>query len=132
MLPDAPQAFYFADGMYHVVSRHPSLRMLNDSRSAGFIISTLICQVCIVRPSCSSTLSFTQSVLTPDMDFCKTHPLPLVASIQLTPSLDQVFKHVPPGSSQFHVYSVVEACQSLLNRVRMEMAENPDVKRMSL
>ena len=119
--------------MYHVVSRHPALRMKNDSRSAGFAISTLTCQACIVRPSCSNTLSLNQRdlVLTPDMDFCETHPLPLIASIQLTPSLDQIFKHVPPASSQFHVYSVAEARQSVLNSVRMELAEIPDVKRMS-
>ena len=134
MLTDAPQAFYLADGMYHVVLRHPALRMKNDSLSAGFTIRTLTCQACIVRPSCSSTLSFSQGdlVLTPDMDFCETHPLPLIASIQLTPSLDQVFKHVPPASSQFHVYSVAEARQSVLNSVPMELAEIPDVKRVSL
>ena len=119
--------------MYHVVSRHPALRMKNVSRSAGFTISNLTCQACIVRPSCSITLSFNQGdlVLTPDMDFCETHPLPLMASIQLTPSLDQVFKHVPPASSQFHVCSVAEARQSVLISVRMELAEIPDVKRMS-
>ena len=133
LLPDAPQAFYLADGMYHVVSRHPGLRVKNDSRSPGFTISTLTCQACIVRPSCSSTLSFNQGdlVLTPDLDFCETHALPLVASIQLTPSRDQVCKHVPPASSQFHVYSVAEARQSVLNSVRMELAEVSDVKRMS-
>ena len=132
-LPDAPQAFYLADGLYHVVSPHTALRMKNDSRSAGFTISTLTCQACIVRPSCSSTLSFNQEdlALTPDMDFCETHPLPLIASIQLTPSLDQVFKHVPPAFSQFHVYSVAEARHSVLNSVRMELAEFLDVKRMS-
>ena len=133
LLLDAPQAFYLADGMYHVVSRHPALRMKNDSRSAGFSISTLTCPACIVRPSCSSTLSFNHGdlVLTPDMDFCETHSLPLIASIQLTPSLDQVFKHVPSASSQFHVYSVAEARQSVFNSDRMELAEIPDVKRMS-
>ena len=132
LLPDAPQAFYLADGMYLVVSRHRALRMKKDSRSPGFTISTLTCQACIVRPSCSSTLSFNQGdlVLTPDMDFCGT-PLPLIASIQLTPSLDQVFKHVQPASSQFHVFSVAEARQSLLSSVRMELAEILDVKRMS-
>ena len=104
LLPDAPQAFYLADGMYHVVSSHPALRMKNDSRSAGFTISTLTCQACIVRPSCSSPLFFNQGdlVLTPDMDFCETHPFPLIASIQLTPSFDQFFKYVLPASSQFH------------------------------
>ena len=133
LLPDAPRAFYLADGMYHVVSRHPALRMKNDSRSAGFTISTLTCQACIVRPSCSSTLFFNQkgSCSTPGMNCCETHPLPLIASIQLTPSLDQVFKHVPPACSQFHVYSVAEARQSVLNSVRMELAEVPGVKRMS-
>ena len=131
--PDAPQAVYLADGMYHVVSRHPALRMKKDSRSAGFTVSTLTYQACIVRPSCSSTLSFKEGdhVLTPDMDFCETHPLPLIASIQLTPSLDQVFKHVPPASRQFHVYSVAEGRHSVLNSVRMELAETPEVKRMS-
>ena len=134
LLSDAPQAFHLADVMYHKVSRHPALRMKNDSRSAGFTISTLTCQACIVRRSCSKTLSFNQGdlVLTPDMDFCETHPLPLIASVQLTSSLDQVFKHVPPASSQFHVYSVDEACQSVLNSVRIELAEIPDAKRMSL
>ena len=130
LLPDAPQGFYLADGMYHVVSRHSALRMKNDSRSAGFTISTLTCQAFVVRLSCSSTLSFNQGdlVLTPDMNFCETHPLPLIASIQL----DQVIKHVPPATSQFHVYLVAEARQSVLNSVRMELAEIPDVKRMSL
>ena len=133
MLPDAPQAFYLADGMYHVVSRHPALHMKTDSRSAGFTISTLTCQACIFRPSFSSTLSFNQGdlVLTPDTDFCETHPLPLIAPLQLTPSLDQVFKNVPPASSQFHVYSVTGARQSVFNSVRMELAAIPDVKRMS-
>ena len=41
MLPDAPQAFYLVDGMYHVVSRHPALCMKNHSRSARFTISNL-------------------------------------------------------------------------------------------
>ena len=66
------------------------------------------------------------------MEFCETHPLPLIASIQLTPSLDRILKHVPPASSQFLVYSAAEARQSVLNRVGMELAEIPDVKRMSL
>ena len=65
------------------------------------------------------------------MDFCETPPLPLIASIKLTPSLEQVIEHVPSASSQFHVYSVTEARHSVLNSVRMELAEIPDVKRMS-
>ena len=132
-LPDAPQAFHLEDGMYHVVSRHPALRMKNDSRLAGCSISTFTYQACIVRPSCSSTLSFYQGdlVLTPDMDFCENHQLPFIASILLTPFLDQVFKHVPPAASQFHVYLVVKALQSVLNSARMDSVELLDVKCMS-
>ena len=79
LLPDAPRASYLADGMYHVVSCLPTLRMKKDSRSARFTTSTLTCQACIVRPSCSSTLSFIQGdlVLTPDMDFVKLIRCPL-------------------------------------------------------
>ena len=87
LLPDAPQAFYLADGLYHVISRNPNIQMKNDSRLAGFSISTLSCQACLIRPSCTSTLSFNQGdlVLSPDMDFCESKPEPLVASIELTP-----------------------------------------------
>ena len=133
LLPDAPQAFHLADGMYHVISRHSSLHMKNDSRTAGLSVQTLSCHACIIRPSCTSTLSFNQGdlVLTPDMDYCESQPQPLIASIQLTPSLDQVFRHVPQASSRFHVYSIAEARQSVLNSVRMELAELPDVQRMS-
>ena len=80
-----PTAFYLTDGMYCVVSRHPALRMENDSRSAGITISTLICQACIFRSICSSMRSLNQDdqVLTPDMDFCEAHPLPFVASLDV-------------------------------------------------
>ena len=130
LLPDAPQAFYLADGLYHVISRNPNIQMKNDSRLAGYSISTLSC---LIRPSCTSTLSFNQGdlVLSPDMDFCESKPEPLVASIELTPSLAQVFKHVPQIAHKFHAYSVAEARQSVLSSVRLELAELPDVKRMS-
>ena len=120
--------------MYHVVFRHPSLRMKNDSRFAGFTIITLTCQACGIRPSCRSALSFNQGdlVFAPDMDSCETNPLPVITSIQLIHSLDHVFKHVPPAYSQFHVYCVAEAHQSVLNSVRIELADIPDVKPMSL
>ena len=97
--------------MYHVVSRHPALSMKNDSRSDGFASSTITCEACIVRPSCSSTPSFNQGdlVLIPNMDFCETHPLPLIASIQLNTSIDKIFRRAPPASSQFHVYSIAQA-----------------------
>ena len=123
-LLDVPQTFSLADSKYHAIWRHPALRLKNDSRLAGFTIRTLTCHSCIVRRSCSSTLSFNQRdlVLIPDTDFSETHPLVLIASIELTPSLDQVFKHIPPASSHFHVYSVADVRQYFLNSVRMELA----------
>ena len=133
LLPDAPQAFYLADGMYHIISRDPNIQMKNDSGAAGFSISSLSCRACLVRPSCSSKLSFNQGdlELVPDMDFCKNNPEPLLATIELTPSLDQIFKQVPNATHKFHTYSIAEARQSVLSTVRLELAELPNVKRMS-
>ena len=134
LLPDAPQAFYLADGMYHVISRSPTLKFKNDSQIDGLSISTITCQACVIRPSCSSTLSFNQGelVLHPDMDFCETQPEPFLAAIELTPSLNQVFAHIPPlGSAEFQAYSTGEARQSVLGSLRMELAELPDVQHMS-
>ena len=118
LLLDASQAFYLADGMYHVVSRHPVKRMKSDSPLAGFSSTTLTCQDCIVRTGCSSTF-FHQGdlALKPDLDFFKTHLLPLIAAIQLAPSLDYVFRQDPSASRQFHVYTVAEARPSVLNCV---------------
>ena len=132
LLPDAPQAFYLADGLYHIISRDPHIQMKNDSGS-DFSISTLSCKACLIRPSCSSTLSFNQGdlELRPDLDFCKTKPEPFLAKIQLTPSLDQIFQHVPRTTSTFHTYSVTEARHSVLSSVRLELAEPPNVKTMS-
>ena len=131
LLPDAPQAFYLADGLYHVISRDPFLRIKNDSCQHGVSISTIHCHACVIRPSCSSVLSLNQGdlVLTPDMDFCESNPDPFYATVALTPSLD--FRHVPTVNHLFPVYSVGEARQFILNSVRMELAELPDVQPMS-
>ena len=131
LLPNAPQAFYLADGMYHIVSRDPNIQMKNNSGAAGFSISSLSCQAGLVCPSCSSKLSFNQGELVPDMDFCKNNPEPLLATIELTPSLDQIFKQLPNATHKFHTYSIVEARQSVLSTVRLELVELPNVKRMS-
>ena len=133
LLPDAPQAFYLADGMYHIISRDPNLQMKNDSGAAGFAISSFSCQAFLVRPSWSSELSFNQGdlELVPDMDFCKKNPEPLLATIELTPSLGQIFNQVPNATHKFHTYSIAEARQSALNTVRLELGELPNVKRMS-
>ena len=110
-LPDAAQAFYLADGMYHIISRDPNIQMKNDSGAAGFAIRTLSGKACLVRSSCKSKLSSNQGdlKLVPDMDFCKNNPEPLLATIEITPSFDQFFKQVPNDRHKFHTYSVAEA-----------------------
>ena len=132
LLPDAAQAFYLANGLYHFIFRDPHIQMKNDSGS-DFSISTLSCKVCLIRPSCSSTLSFTQSdlELRTDLDFCKTILEPFLAKIQLTPSLDQMFQHVPRATSSFHTYSVTEVRHSVRSSVRLELSELPNGKTMS-
>ena len=81
-----------------------------------------MCQACLMRPSCTSTLSFNQGdlVLSPDIDFCETNPELFVATVALTPSLERVFKHVPQTSNVFNIYSLGEARQSILGSVQME------------
>ena len=133
-LPDAPQAFYLAEGLYHVISREPLLHMKNASDIHGVSVSMIPCQACILRPSCHSTLTLNQGdlVLEPDMDYCSTSPEPFFATIELIPSLEQVFKHVPHSNHVFLAYSLGEARHSVLSSVRMELAELPDVRRMSV
>ena len=131
-LSDAPQAFYLADGMYLIISRDPSSQMENDG-AAGFSISTFSCQACLVRPSCKSKLSFNQGdlKLVLDMAFGKNNPEPLLVTIELTPSVDQIFKQVHNAAHKFHTYSIAEARQSVLCTVLLELVEIPNVKCMS-
>ena len=134
LLPDAPQAFYLAEGLYQIISREPLLHMKNASDIHGASVSMIPCQACILRPSCHSTLTLNQGdlVLEPDMDYCSTSPEPFFTTIELIPSLEQVFKHVPQSNHVFHAYSLGEARHSVLNSVRMELAELPDVRRKSV
>ena len=115
------------------VSRHPVFRRKSDRSLSGFTFSTLTGQAFIVQPGCSKNLSLSHGdlVLTPNIDFCETHPLLFIAPIHLTPSFDQVFKHVPPSSSQFHVHIVGKARRSVMNSFRIELAEFSGVKLIS-
>ena len=65
------------------------------------------------------------------MDFSETNTELFVATVALTPSLEHVFKHVPQTSNVFNVYSLGEARQSIIDSMQMELAELPDVHRMS-
>ena len=134
LLPDAPQTFYLADGVYHIISRTAQLQIKNDSQTHGISISSIQCQACGMRPCCNSIISFNQGdlVLHPDMDFCETQPEPFLASIDLTPSLRSVCSHVPDiGSTEVQAYSTGEARQYVLGSLRMELAELPGVQHMS-
>ena len=132
-LPDAPQAYILANGMYHIISRYPNIQTKNDSGAAALYIWTLSCQACLVRPSCTSKLSINQGELelVPDMDFCKNNRERLLATIEITPSLDQIFKQGPNSTHKFHTYSIAEARRSVLSTVRLHLVKLPKVKPMS-
>ena len=96
LLPDAPQVFYLAGILYHFISREPLPHMKNAIDIHGVSVSVIPCQACILRPSCHSTLTLNQGdlVLEPDMDYRSTSPERFFATIELIPSLEQVYKHV--------------------------------------
>ena len=100
LLPDAPQFFYLAERLYHVISREPLFHMKNASDIHGVSVLMIPCQACILRPSCHSTITLNQGdlVVKPDMNYCSTSPEPSFATIELIPSLEQVFKHNPQSN----------------------------------
>ena len=132
LLPEAPQATYLSNGVYHLISRYPTIDIKNDSRSNGLSLSTIDCQACVLRPSCESTLYINQGdlVLSTDMDACKTTPEPYIATIKLAPPLNQVFQNVPFDRLNFPSYSIGAAWKSILESVQLELTEIPDVRRM--
>ena len=97
LLPEAPEASYLADSLYHVISRTARLQVKNDTDGLPVSISTVLCQAFLIRPNCWSTLTFNRGdlVLTPDMNFCETRPEPFVASVKVTPSLAAVSYLMP-------------------------------------
>ena len=72
--PDIPKVFYFAEGMYPVISREPLFHLENASHISDVSVSMIPCQACILRPSCHSTQTFNHVhlVLEPHMDYCST------------------------------------------------------------
>ncbi len=134
LLPDAPQAYYLADGIYHVISRNPTIQMKNDSHTHGVSINTLDCNACLIRPDCGSTITLNHGdlVLFPDMDICETRPDPFVASVKLTPALDNVFQALPAPSTTFNMYSYGAARESILHGVQRELAASPNIKQIDI
>ena len=110
------------------------LQTINDSQTHGLSIASIQSQACVMRPSCNSVISFNQGdlVLHPDTDFCELQSEPFLASIDLTPSLQSVFSHLPAiRATEFQAYSTGEAQQFVLGSLRVELAELPDVQHMS-
>ena len=107
---------------------------MNDTHSHGTRMSTIDCQACVVRPSCSLKLALNDGhfILNPDMDYCQTRPEPFVAKLQLTTSLQNVFESLAPPSAEFNLvqYSHSEVRKSVFTGVRMELAELPEVHNM--
>ena len=130
LLPEAPQASYLAEGLYHVISRTARLQVKNDTDVS---ISALHFQACLIQPSFSSTLTFNHGVLvlTPDMDFCETRPEPFVASVKFTPPLAAVFDTIPLASADLNVYSFGSAHTEIVSSVQLELAALPHVKTMT-
>ena len=132
LLPEAPKASYLADGLYHVLSRIARLQIRSDIDGLPVSISTLLCQACLILPSCSSTLTFSHGdlVLTLDMNFCETRPEPFVASFKLTPC-SAVFNTLPPATADLKVYSFGKALRKLFSSEQLQLAALPHVKKMT-
>ena len=109
------------------------VRMKNNSDAAEISFATLSCHACLFRPSCKRKLSFSDGdlELVLDMDSSENNPEPLLVTIELTPPFDPIFKQVPNATHKLHKHSIAEARQSILSRVRLELAELPNIKRMS-
>ena len=84
LLPEAPQVIYFANGVYHLIFRQPTMDLKNDRRTHGLSLSTIDCQARVLRPNCESTIYINRGVLvlTPNMDAGKTTPEPYNATIK--------------------------------------------------
>ena len=108
------------------------MNIKNDSRTKGLSLSTIDYQACILRPICEFTIYINQVdlVLSPGMNACKTTPEPYIATIKLTPPLNQVFQIVPLHQLNFLSYSIGAARKTILESVQLELTDFPDVRRM--
>ena len=105
--------------------------MNNASDIYGVGVSVIPCQACIMRPNVLSSLTPNRGdlVLEPYINYSSE---PFFATIELIPSLEQVFEYVPQTNHVYHLYSRGEARHSVISSVRMELADLPDVTGMSV
>ena len=75
-----------------------------------------VCQVCILRSFCESTIYINQSdlILLHDMDALGLLPEAYIAKIKLAPSLNQVFQNAPFERPNFPRYSIGAARKAFL------------------
>ena len=124
------QAFYLANGMYHIIARDPVPQVKNDSRLHGISLTTVTCQACIMRPSCTSTLSLIRAISYCLLTWISVkHGLNPSSPLCSNPITEKVFKYVPHSSNVFQAYPLGEARQSIIGSVQMELAGLPDVQR---
>ena len=73
LLPEAPQAIYLANGVYHLISCNPTMDIKNDSQTHRLSLSTIDCQACVLRPftlikaifSCHPTWTYVKRLRNP-------------------------------------------------------------------
>ena len=114
-------------------SRTARLQIKNSSDGLPLSISTLQCQACLIRPSCSSKLTFNHGdlVLIPEIDFCETRTETFVASVKLTLSLAAVFNTLHLASAGLNMYSFGGDCRENVSNVQLELAALPHVRTMT-
>ena len=132
LLPEAPQAIYFSNGVYHLISRKPTTDLKNDSRTNGLALSTIDCHACVFRPYCKKKIYVNQDnlVMKLDMEACKTTPEPYIAMIKTAPLLNQGFQKVAFERLNFPSYSIGAVWKSFFENVQLDLTEITDVRRI--
>ena len=118
------------DATFPPIFRTERLQVNNDTDGLTVSITTLQCKACLIRPSCSSTLTFNHRdlVLNPDLDFCENRPEPFIASVTLTLSLAAVFLPLPSDSADLNVYSFGEAGREIVSSILVSLQLCPTTK----
>ena len=62
LLPDVPQAFYFANGMYRIISRTATFQIKNVNQTYGPSISSVECQACVMRPALTASFRLIKGI----------------------------------------------------------------------
>ena len=131
-LPKAAQSIHLAHGVYHLLSRNPTMDRRKDSRTRGLNLSTIDCQACFFQPSRESTIYINQGdlVLSPEMDAGRTTREPYIATTKLAPPLNQVYQIVRFDRLNYSSYSIGAARKSIPDCLQLEVNRFPDIRLM--